>query len=386
MYTLFDGSAHTSLQPLTLTKPVAELRVGIFTIKEKWESYLSSPMRVRTKDYLSHKFHGNDKQGGIGISAAVLPTKDLAEVVEELLPNHLLSCKGKLIAINPMPAADADMDSFLKNFTVVEYDLEISMLEYPWDIFRKNDEQLRLDFELVQKEKIRSKASGLGNTFINEKQIFIEEGAKVTGTFLNALDGPIFIAKDAEVMEGSLVRGPFALCENSTLKMGAKVYGATTIGPHCKVGGELNNVVMQAYSNKGHDGFLGNSVIGEWCNLGADTNSSNLKNNYGNVKVYSYAHKKAIDAGLQFCGLIMGDHSKSGINTMFNTGTVVGVSANIFGGDFPPKHIPSFSWGGAAGFERFDLNKAADVAKRMMSRRNIDFTKSDYKIFEKLYS
>lgn len=381
MYTLFDGSAHKSLQPLTLTKPVAHLRVGIFTILEKWERYLEQSVSVRTKDYLTQKFKGNSKFGGIGVSANVLPTSDLVDVIKNLENKQLLTYKGKLIAINPLPKADENLDAYLKDFTKVEYDTEVSSIEYPWDIFRKNDAEIRADFEFIKKEKKRSKQSGISNTLINEKDIFIEEGAKVNGAFLNASEGPIYIAKDAEVMEGCLVRGPFALCEHGGLKMGAKIYGATTVGPYCKVGGELNNVVMQAYSNKGHDGFLGNSVIGEWCNLGADTNCSNLKNNYGSVKVYSYAEGKAIDTGLQFCGLIMGDHSKSGINTMFNTGTVVGVSANIFGADFPPKHILSFSWGD----EKFKLEKAFEVAQRMMSRRNVSFTNDDKKIFEELY-
>lgn len=384
MYTLFDGSAHLSLQPLTLTKPVAELRVGIFRIKEKWSKHLNTPVKVRTKDYLTEKFRGNNNAGGIGINAAVLPTEDLCEVILEMQEKQILTYKGKLIAINPMPASSENLDSYLKDFTQVEYDLPVSILQHPWDIFRLNDEQLRADFKFVKKERVKSKYSGVANTFIKEEDIFIEEGAKVMGAILNATDGPIFIAKDAEVMEGSLVRGPLALCENATLKLGTKVYGATTIGPYCKVGGEVNNVVFQAYSNKGHDGFLGNAVVGEWCNMGADTNCSNLKNNYGNVKVYSYAEKKSVDTGLQFCGVIMGDHSKSGINTMFNTGTVVGVSANIFGGDFPPKHIPSFSWGGANGFEKFELSKAIDVAKRMMERRGIEFSKDDEKIFEEI--
>jgi len=381
MYTLFDGSSHKSLQPLTLTKPVAHLRVGIFTIKEKWEKHLEQQVGIRTKDYLSAKFNGNDKAGGFGISANVLPTSDLVDVISNLENKQLLTYKGKLIAINPLPNSDENLDTYLKDFTQIEYDTEVSTIEHPWDIFRKNDAEIRADFEFVKKEKKRSKHSGIANTLINEKDIFIEEGAKVMGAFLNATDGPIYIAKDAEIMEGCLVRGPFALCEHAGLKMGAKIYGATTVGPYCKVGGELNNVVLQAYSNKGHDGFLGNSVIGEWCNLGADTNCSNLKNNYGNVKVYSYAEGKAIDTGLQFCGLIMGDHSKSGINTMFNTGTVVGVSANIFGGDFPPKYIPSFSWGK----EKFKLEKAFEVAERMMSRRNVAFTNEDKKIFEEIF-
>jgi UDP-N-acetylglucosamine diphosphorylase/glucosamine-1-phosphate N-acetyltransferase len=220
---------------------------------------------------------------------------------------------------------------------------------------------------------------------IGKGKIFIEEGASANDTTFNTTTGCIYIGKDAEVMEGSVVRGPFALCEHSVLKMSSKIYGATTIGPHSKVGGEVNNSVVFGYSNKAHDGFLGNSVIGEWCNLGADTNNSNLKNNYANVKLWNYSGENFIDTGLQFCGLIMGDHSKCGINTMFNTGTVAGVSSNIFGSGFPRNFIPSFSWGGAQGFTTYRFEHAIETAQLVMQRRNTELTDNDKDILKYIF-
>ena len=224
-----------------------------------------------------------------------------------------------------------------------------------------------------------------GVNTVNQENIFLEEGAKLTFCTLNASTGPIYIGKDAEIMEGCIVRGALAMCDNSVLKLGAKIYGATTIGPHSKVGGEVNNSVLMGYSNKGHDGFLGNSVLGEWCNLGADTNNSNLKNNYAEVRLWDYNTGRFAKTGLQFCGLMMGDHSKCGINTMFNTGTVVGVSANIFGSGFPRNFIPSFSWGGASGFTVYKTNKVFEVANEVMKRRKISFDDIEKRILENVY-
>ena len=258
------------------------------------------------------------------------------------------------------------------------------MLENRWDIFEKNGEILEVDFRAISAKHPGEPLSSSNTVIGDPRLIYIEEGASVEASILNTKTGPIYIGKEAEVMEGSIIRGPFALCEHAGIKMGAKIYGPTTIGPHCKVGGEVTNVVFQAYSNKGHDGFLGNSVIGEWCNLGADTNSSNLKNNYSKVSAYSFETGAYEKTEIQFMGLIMGDHSKCGINTMFNTATVVGVSANIYGGDFPPKYIPSFSWGGSAGFEKFDKDKAIQAAKAMMGRRKVEFTSGDREIFDHL--
>jgi UDP-N-acetylglucosamine diphosphorylase/glucosamine-1-phosphate N-acetyltransferase len=276
------------------------------------------------------------------------------------------------------------MDKVLKGSTILEYDQEVSMVKRPWDIFRLNGQELEADFALLTAGR-ESQPLHESNTLIGEEEnIFIEEGAEVYASIFNVVDGPIYIGKDAKVLEGSMVRGGLALCDHAVLKMGAKIYGPTTVGPHSKVGGEVGNSVLIGYSNKGHDGYLGNSVLGEWCNLGADTNTSNLKNNYSNVRAYSYLENEMIETGLQFCGLIMGDHSKSSINTMFNTGTVVGVCANVFDGGFPAKHVPSFSWGGKGGFETFKLEKAFEVAERVMARRKIDFTEEDQKILTKI--
>lgn len=383
MYTLFDGIYHNQLKPLTFTKPVAELRVGIYTIKEKWELHLEQSVKIRTKEYLANKFESNNAKGGIGISASFMPNKDVVEAISQIEENQIIVYEGSLLAINPLPSIDDNLEDYFKDFTKVEYSGHINQIERPWDIFRINGDEIKSDFDFVVRDKIFG-GDGFANQFNKKEDVFIEEGANVSGAFLNAQNGPIFIAKGAKVMEGSVIRGPFALCENAEVKMGAKIYGPTTVGPYCKVGGEVSNVVFQAFSNKGHDGFLGNSVIGEWCNLGADTNSSNLKNNYGMVKAYSYLENDFIDTNLQFCGLIMGDHSKTGINTMLNTGTVVGVCANIFDAGFPPKHVPSFSWGGAKGFQPFRMDKAIEVAQRMMERRSVEFTDADKVIFDQI--
>lgn len=380
---LFDGAAHQSLWPLTATKPVAKLRVGIFTLEEKWNYYLATTVSLRTKEYLNQKFSGNENEATLGIFAGVLPTLELVKTIKGLPKGQILMKEGQVIALSPMPSFSADMEVALEGMKVIEFTGELDFIDYPWDLFTHNHTEIVKDFEIVKatKESMEIDAS---NTVIGN-QLFVEKGAKVSCAIINTLEGPVFIAKDAQVLEGSLIRGSLALCEHAVLKMGAKIYGGTTIGPYSKVGGEVNNSVIQGYTNKGHDGFLGNSVLGEWCNLGADTNTSNLKNNYGEVKAWDYREKKSIDTGLQFCGLIMGDHSKSGINTMFNTGTVVGVSANIFGGGFPPKFIPSFSWGGADGFETFNKDKALDVAEKVMARRALKFTKEEKELLTHLF-
>lgn len=369
--TLFDGVHHEKLKPLTFTRPVSDLRVGIETIREKWNFYASEPVQIRTKDYLKDLFKSNDQGGGIGISASVLPNKELIEEISELGKNQILLKAGTVIAINPLPPVDENPQTFLKDFEKVESEADFNQINYPWDIFRLNGEEIKADLKRIKKNKIFVEPSKT-NTIIGE-EVYIEKGATVECAILNSTTGPIYVAAGAEIMEGSIVRGSLAMLKGSVLKLGAKIYGPTTIGPFSKVGGEVNNSVIQGYSNKGHDGFLGNSVIGEWCNLGADTNNSNLKNNYGTVKAWDYLSGDYVTTNLQFCGLIMGDHSKCGINTMFNTGTVVGVNANIFGGDFPEKFIPSFSWGMKEGSE-YNFNKAMEVASRVCERRNVTLT------------
>jgi len=384
-YILYDDQQRENLLPFTFTRPVCEIRVGILTIREKWEKYLKLPVTTLTVDYLQEKFpldisHGNTH---ILINGSVCPNEGVLEKIKSLKPGQVLTGSNKIIAIYSEEEPKApEFDHIPSKFERI--DLQgVTFIEYPWDIFSKNGNAIRNDFALLTKERVGEKLSTTNKLLGTE--IFIEKGAVVECSILNAETGPIYIGKDAEVMEGSIIRGPFALCEHASVKMGAKIYGPTTIGPHSKVGGEVNNSVLFGYSNKAHDGFLGNSVIGEWCNLGADTNNSNLKNNYSNVRVWNYKTKKYEDTKLQFCGLLMGDHSKSGINTMFNTGTVVGVSSNIFGGGFPLKCIPSFSWGGADGFVTFELNKAIEVATNVYKRRNKIFGEAEKKIFKKIF-
>jgi UDP-N-acetylglucosamine diphosphorylase/glucosamine-1-phosphate N-acetyltransferase len=379
---LFDGIYHKNLLPLTYTRPVCELRIGILTIKEKWEHHIENPIQVKTQDYLSKKFGSATEENSIGINGSILPSDDLMSSLLDLKNKQILTSKGKVIAINPLPLNSENIEEALSEYKMVETKATFLQVENVWDLFKLNDEAIRADIELIKSEKTFVEASST-NQILGE-DIYIEEGAKVECAILNTTSGPIYIAKGAEVMEGSILRGPIAVCENGVVKMGAKIYGATTIGPYSKVGGEVNNCMIQGYSNKGHDGFLGNAVLGEWCNLGADTNNSNLKNNYQSVDIYNYNEEKYVDTELQFCGLIMGDHSKSAINTMFNTGTVIGVSANIYGADFPSKFIPSYSWGGRKPLE-YKFDKAMDTAKRVMDRRSIALTENDLEILKHVY-
>ncbi|MBT4776281.1 MAG: glucose-1-phosphate thymidylyltransferase [Crocinitomicaceae bacterium] len=386
MYTLFDGTGHVSLKPLTYTRPVAEIRVGIFSVREKWEKYLGDECKVRTKDYLTEKYNGNDMAGSLGIAATVLPNSKLVHAIKKLEINQLLIKDGTVIAINELPEANADFDSYLDGFEMLEYDDDISFLINPCDIFSLNGKELEADFNLLDiHDSKKNLAIGQNNQVIGD-DVFVEEGAIVNACILNSSTGPIYIESGAEIMEGTIIRGPFAALKGSVCKVGTKVYGPTTLGPCSKIGGEVNNCVFQGYSNKGHDGFLGNSVIGEWCNLGADTNSSNLKNNYSNIRVWSYSAEGNIDTNLQFHGLIMGDHSKCGINTMFNTGTIVGVGANLFGGNFLPKFIPSFSWGGSEITETYQFDKAMSVASVVMQRRNLTLTDADKNILSQVFT
>ena len=380
-YILFDGSARNQLLPFTYTRPVADIRVGILTIREKWEKMLGFTTSTVTEDYLIDKFPMIEMEQNIFINASVLPTKFLVSLIQNLSENKALFIDDEPLAF----FAKEDQEIDFKTFDIHQYTSDdILRIENTWDIFKLNGEAIKRDFKLLTTDRESQLVPEMTIAF-NKDQIFIEEGAVLPLCSLNANDGPIYIGKDSEIMEGSMIRGPFALCENATIKMGAKIYGATTIGPHSKIGGEVNNCVIFGYSNKGHDGFLGNSVLGEWCNIGADTNNSNLKNNYAEVRLWDYETEGFAKTGLQFCGLMMGDHSKCGINTMFNTGTVVGVSANIFGSGFPRNFIPSFSWGGSAGMITYKTDKAFEVANVVMSRRNISFTEVDVQILEHIF-
>jgi UDP-N-acetylglucosamine diphosphorylase/glucosamine-1-phosphate N-acetyltransferase len=381
---LFDGIGHRQLLPLTYTRPVAHLRVGILTLEEKWNAYFEEEVLLRTKDYLGDKFNSYGAQADIGIYAGLLPTDDLVDTIKELKDGQLLMKNGQVLAIRPLPDEKENMEKLLKGSEVLEYDLEVDCINRPWDIFRLNGKELEKDFEGITANR-SSAPLDASNRVIGDR-IFVEEGAIVSCAIINTTEGPVYIGKQAEIMEGALIRGGLALCDGATLKMGAKIYGPTTIGPYCKVGGEVGNSVFLGYSNKGHDGYVGNSVIGEWCNLGADTNTSNLKNNYGHVRVWSIADDSNMDTQLQFCGLTMGDHAKCSINTMFNTGTVVGVGANIFQSGFPDKFVPSFAWGGEPSAPRYALDKFLETAREVMKRRTIELTQQDVDILSNIYN
>jgi len=380
-YILFDGNVRDQLLPFTFTRPVADIRVGILTIREKWEKHLGYTTTTVTEDYLGTRWPMVELEENVLINGSFLPSENLVKIVKGLSENQAVFYEEEPLAFFTTEDQEVDFDAF----EIIQYSYDdVIRIAHTWDIFSKNGAAIARDFELLTKDRT-SQSLPKGVNVIGEGEVFIEEGARLPFCSLNVTDGPIYIGKNAEIMEGSVIRGPFALCDHATVKMGAKIYGGTTIGPHCKVGGEINNSVLFGYSNKGHDGFLGNAVLGEWCNIGADSNNSNLKNNYAEVRVWSYETGGFARTGLQFCGLMMGDHSKCGINTMFNTGTVVGVSANIFGGGFPRNFIPSFSWGGSSGMTIYKTNKAFETAKAMMGRRKIQFTEEDAAILETVF-
>ena len=372
---LFDKH-RANYYPLSFTRPIAYFRVGILTIKEKWERYYKS-VSVKTEDYLSDKFPLNIQKDNIWIDASILPSEVLITELNSLRIGEALEKNGEIIAFRNNSFNTAKLN-------VIDSNAVFNSIENVCDIFLINDREIASDFEFLARRESQVLNKKDMNILVGDK-IFIEQGAQVSCSVLNAKDGPIYIGKDAEIMEGSIIRGPFAMLNNSVLKMGAKIYGSTTLGPYCKIGGEINNVVFFGYSSKAHTGFLGNSVIGEWCNLGAGTTNSNLKNNYANVKLWNYRAERFINTELQFCGLIMGDHSKCGINTMFNTGTVVGVGTNIFGAGFPRNFIPSFSWGGASGFSVYKLPKVFDVAKKVFNRRGLKFDKVQEDLLSYVY-
>ena len=380
-YILFDGPSRNALLPFTFTRPVADILIGIMTIRQKWEMHLGSTTTTLTEEYLSDKFPMVELEENVMINASFLPTAILVEMVQDLKTNQAIFKGEEVIAFY---TNDEQEEVDFDTYEIIEFTEDCITVEHTWDIFSKNDAAIREDFQFLTEERTSQPIPESVNVIAPEN-IFIEEGAKLAFVTLNASSGPIYIGKDSEIMEGTVIRGPFALCENATVKMAAKIYGATTVGPYSRVGGEINNSVLFAYSNKGHDGFLGNSVLGEWCNIGADSNNSNLKNNYEEVKLWSYETEGFAKTGLQFCGLMMGDHSKCGINTMFNTGTVVGVSANIFGSGFPRNFVPSFSWGGASGFTTYVTKKAFETAKLVMSRRNIVFDETEAAILEHVF-
>jgi len=383
-YILFDNPQQwKNLLPLTFTRPTSCLRTGILTIAEKWNNFLGSECSYKTIDYLSLKYPEKLDEKNTYINGAIIPDEKIIEAIHSLKPGEALFKDDIPIAKLIQGRSGFALENIHRN-NIIKYSGEINLVEYPWDLFLKNGDEIAADIKLISKGKKSKKLSNTNN-IIGKENIFVEEGVKADFVTINAKPGSVYLGKDAEIMEGAVIRGPFALCEQSVLKLSAKVYGPVTIGPFSKVGGEITESVILGYSNKAHDGFLGNSVIGEWCNLGADTNNSNLKNNYAEVKVWNYNQERFINSGLQFCGLIMGDHSKCGINTMFNTGTVVGVSANIFGSGFPRNIIPSFSWGGAQGFMVYKPEKAFEVAHKVMARRKKEFDKTEKEILLSIF-
>lgn len=387
-YILFDDSNRNNLLPFTHTRAVADIRCGIMTMRERWEYVLQvKNTSTLTQEYLQPVYASNWGVNDCYINGGIFASIELGKAIQNLAKNHRLVKDGVLIAIHiERPVSTfQDLDDLRDGYEAIEFEGTVDSIKNVWDIFSLNDRALRNDFAMVTAGRT-SASIPEGITVTGADQLFIEPGAIIyAGCVINAARGPVYIGKNAEVLEGTLMRGPIAICDNGVVKMGAKIYGATTIGPGCKVGGEINNVVFFANSNKSHDGYLGNAVIGEWCNLGADTNCSNLKNNYDEVKIWDEANRKSVKTGLTFCGLLMGDHSKCGINTMFNTGTVVGVSCNIFGGGFPEKFVPSFSWGGSEVMTTYDFNRAMETANRMMNRRGEELNEVETAMFRYIY-
>jgi UDP-N-acetylglucosamine diphosphorylase/glucosamine-1-phosphate N-acetyltransferase len=383
---LFDDFRRIDLLPLTYTRPVCEIRIGILTIREKWEKSLGQKISYLSEPYLSKKFPIRTENDNLLINGGLLPDKVLVEKILNLNSGTSIIKHGVLLAARTSRDSFNTIKSedYIKNDSI-EYENNIFLLEQNWQVFTWNGREIQSDYNILTNGR-KTFVLSPTNNLINPENIFVEEGVKAEYTTINASSGPVYLSKNSEIMEGSTIRGPFALGEESVVKMQAKIYGPTTIGPFCKVGGEINNSVFMSHSNKAHDGFLGNSVIGEWCNLGADTNNSNLKNNYAEVRLWSFRHEKFISTGLQFCGLIMGDHSKCGINTMFNTGTIIGVNANIFGSGFPRNFIPSFSWGGAHGMSVYSIPKAFEVAEKVMLRRGIIFDDIEKEILKEVFT
>lgn len=377
---LFDDGAWNSLRPLTFTRPVANLRIGILTIVEKWSKYLQADAGFITQAYLSTKFPPYT-QAELYINGSICPDNQLVDAILELKTGDILMKGDHILAAKLAPERIFDRLQLKGN--TIAYAADFTRLTFPEDIFKFNDVELRKDYALLTAGR-HSAALSSTNTFLGD-DIFIEEGAVAECSTFNSKSGPIYLGRNTQVWEGSHIRGSFALCNDSQVKMGAKIYGQTTIGPFCRVAGEINNAVIWGHSSKGHEGYLGNSVIGEWCNIGADSNNSNLKNNYAEVRLWDYEKERFRKTGLQFCGLIMADHAKCAINTMFNTGTVAGVSANIFGAGFPRNFIPDFSWGGSHGYEVYTLNKMFETATKVFERRELPFDDLEKQILKHVF-
>lgn len=376
---LFDDPIiRINLLPFTYTRPIGNIRVGILTIDEKWEKWLGVRPCFQTAGYLEKKFGKKNGDDNLLINGAVCPDQKLVDTIKALPPHYFLVQDQLLIAAR---SPEGEMDSS----NTVQYETPVSLIDRPWKIFTENAAQIKVDFRLITSGRTSAGITDPHTIVYSPENLFVEEGVKTKAAVINAENGPVYLGKDSIVDEGAVIRGTFALCEGGHINMGAKMRGDTTVGPFCKVGGEVSNSVLFSYSNKAHDGFLGCSVIGEWCNLGADTNTSNLKNTFDEVKLWSHADNSFINTGLQFCGLMMGDHSKCSINTMFNTGTVIDVSANVFGEGFPRNYIPSFAWGGSGGLTTYHLDKAFLTARKAMERRQRTLDETEQNILEHVY-
>jgi UDP-N-acetylglucosamine diphosphorylase/glucosamine-1-phosphate N-acetyltransferase len=371
--TLFENSEITDLFPIAMTRHISDIRWGKMTIKEKWEGCCEEVILHSERTYLDC----HSEQTGLWVLGNLCPDQSLLSAIRELKPGQVLMHDGQMLACHYLNGTAT---------STANYDSEISQLKRLSDLFSLLGQQIVGDELRLNANEYQHEAPQ-GVTVIGDKRkLWISTEAKIQpSVVINCTDGPVIIDAQAEVMEGCMVRGPFYLGQKSTLKMGSKVYGPTAIGPECKVGGEVSNVLFLGYSNKAHDGFLGNAVVGEWCNFGADSNCSNLKNNYSMVKQYSYATGKEENTGLTFCGVVMGDHSKCGINTMFNTGTVVGVAANIFGSGFPNKHIPSFSWGGADDLVPYDFEKGIETIRAVKKRRGLELSDREWHVLSEIH-
>ncbi|MBQ7985529.1 MAG: GlmU family protein [Bacteroidales bacterium] len=385
-YILFDGKNRDNLLPLTYTRPVCELRVGIMTVRQKWERYLNCRVYTMTEDYLSAKYpmcHTDEDM--VFIDGGMLADRDLVSAVKSLQTGQMLIWAEKEQII----AMCVDRNQYGKinqeDFHIKEYTGKVSYVNSLASIFLLNESELKKDFELITAGRQSCKLNE-SNRLVGSENIFVEQGAEAEFAIIDASSGPVYIGRDCKIAAGAIIKGPFAMLDGSQVKMGSRIYDATTIGPHCKVGGEVENVVFLGYANKAHEGFFGNSVIGHWCNIGADSNCSNLKNTYQEVKLWSIAKNKFVPTGTIFCGTIMADHSKCGINTMFNTGTVIGVNCNLFGAGLHRNYVPSFSWGGASGMQVYDIEKALQVARTVQLRRNIEMTQQDEDILRYVYN
>ncbi len=380
---LFDTPAlRQHLLPFTFTRPASEMRVGIWRIREKWEHVLGVPCSHQTVAYLEPKFPGTLTTDNLFINGALCPDEGVVKAIVGLAPDQVLQKEGEILAIRS--AAPRWQDA--RQGSCSEYTGDVTLMDRPWKLFQENAAQMKMDFKRLTTGRISQPITDVHTRVYGSENIFLEEGVDIKAAILNAENSVMYFGKNTHVQEGAVIRGNHAFGEGVVVNVGAKLRGDSTIGPHCKIGGEVSNSILFGYSNKGHDGFLGNSVLGEWCNLGADTNTSNLKNNYEAVKLWSYAKGGFVSTGLQFCGLMMGDHSKCGINTMFNTGTVVGVGANIFGDGYPRNFVPSFAWGGAAGFTTFQLNKAFETAQKVMERRGVCLTPMEQNILTEVFN